>query len=107
LLQLIVHRKQRIGDLDRIALAHRERLQSSDFFGRNENEIGLDPALIDVVVLVAGCEQEHERASSGGGKQTGRHVSLHAENNRSQTTHILVRTSSALNDRTTRSRRQQ
>jgi hypothetical protein len=41
-------------------------LHSSDFFGRNENKIGLDPALIGIVVLAAGLEQEHERACDGG-----------------------------------------
>jgi hypothetical protein len=66
LLQIVVDREYRLTLGDRVAFAHRKRLHAADFVGRDKNEIGLDPALIDAVVFLAGTKGQRRR------KQTGR-----------------------------------
>jgi hypothetical protein len=52
-LQVVVDREQRVAGLDRVALAHQQGLHPPDFVRRDEDEIGLDPALVAVVGLDA------------------------------------------------------
>ncbi len=75
-LEIVVDGEQRIAGLDRVALAHRLRLHAADFVGCNEDEIGLDPALIGVVMrLAAGGERKcAQNGDTGGGSDT--HVGL-------------------------------
>jgi HlyD family secretion protein len=85
-LQVVVDREQGVGGFDRVALAHRQRLHSPDLVRGDEDEIGLDPALIAIVRLAAGREQE--RGDTGdGGEQSERpavHGGLRGRNKRSK-----------------------
>ena len=65
LLQIVVDREQRLAGLDRVALAHRQRLHPPDFVGRDEDEIGLDPALIAGVGFVAGRKRQRQQTGRG------------------------------------------
>ena len=59
LLQVVVDGEQQVAFLDVVAFAHLQRLDAALLVGRNENQLGLDPALQHAVIgLAAAGERE-------------------------------------------------
>ena len=61
LLQVGVDREQRRALLDRVALAHRQRLDAAGLVGADEDQIGLDPALVARVVGLRAAGERQQR----------------------------------------------
>ena len=67
-LQIVVDREQQIAFLDVIAFANFQRFDTALLVGRDENQLGLDPALQNAVVaVVTACERERRENE----RQTG------------------------------------
>jgi hypothetical protein len=61
LLQIVIHRKMRIAELDGVALAHVERRDPTNFIRCDEDQVGFNPALVLRVRMIAGCRPDRCR----------------------------------------------
>ena len=63
-------REERRAQLDLIALAHRQRLDAAGLVGTDEDQLGLDPALVGRLLAVAAARQDKSREPARGQAHT-------------------------------------
>ena len=93
LLQVRIDGEQRRALLDRVALAHRQRFDPADLVGTDEDQIGLDPALVSGIVgFGAGGKRQQRDAEQRNASHI--HVALLSPNSTPKYARIIARISS-------------